>query len=252
MFSLRASISFQYSIKLLYKVWISTLKEKFFMKAFYLLVLCGFFISKSEAAIIQANFEYDGVELRLTNDVDIFTNEFEVNDTLRLTFSAKDDGTYWDLSDNQDRSYMAFDIGFLVSGGRHIDGSYYFAYQGDTVYSVNYYYIADTTVNGGPFSVNARAVDRFDFFSIDYNLLNSSATNDFLQHFNDFNASWSIWDTLGTSDRSIPFITGDTISGVLSAPSSLYLCGFSLCLLGALRKTTQHTRPATNPLDHAH
>ena len=171
-------------------------------------ILCLLLIaSPVKANLIEAEFSFDGTNLTLENGEDIFSIDFNLYDTLRLTFTAQGEGSYWDFSSKTTYSFDAFDLGFVDEGYRGIDGYYYFYFE-DTLLTKSYYYITETGNRGGPYSLSVKDIDFVDEFSIDYRFLDSDADSNYLASFETFSATWSIWDTFGSADGRVPFVNG--------------------------------------------
>lgn len=204
------------------------------------IIFLSILTTKIQAEIIEANYTFDGERLSLKNGADIFSVEFTTGDTLELRFSAEGEGAYWDFSDQKSRYYAGFDIGFEERAFRGIEGSYEFYHQGKVVHSRKHYYSAETGQYGGPGVVNAQEIDQFDAVRISYKLTVSLADNDTLIHHDGVQTSWSIWDSLGNSERSIRYSNGKAEKTNL--PKLLIIFGIAIFLL-LLTKRTQ-TLPA--------
>lgn len=197
-----------------------------FMKLFIRIILLAFLHNTAHAAIIEANYSFDGNNFTLENGVDVFNIDYQIGDTLRLTLSAAEEGSYWDFSKHKTHSFDGFDLGFTESAYRGIDGMYYF-YFDNTLINQSYFYTTLDDYRGGPYSLSVRSINQVSAFSINYRLLDSSATTNQLAALGNVSADWSIWNTFGSVNDRVAYIKNNTIS--VPEPSS-----FALFLLSIL------------------
>lgn len=206
------------------------------MKTLLQVLFLLFVTANAQASLIKADFSFDGTNLTQESGEDIFNIDFDIGDTLRLTFTAQGEGSYWDFSNKTTQSFDAFDLGFVDEGYRGIDGYYYFYFE-DTLLTKSYYYITETGNRGGPYSLSVRNIDFVDEFSIDYRILDADADTNYLAPFETFSANWSIWDTFGSADGRVPFVNGQATA--VSEPTTfafVLLSMFGLIAFKARRK----------------
>ncbi|MAG76389.1 MAG: hypothetical protein CL811_06465 [Colwelliaceae bacterium] len=206
------------------------------MKKIIQILFLVVFTTNASAGLIEADFSFDGTNLTQETGENIFNIDFKIGDTLRLTFTAQGEGSYWDFSNEKTRSFDAFDLGFVDEGYRGIDGYYYFYFE-DALLTKSYYYITETGNRGGPYSLSVRNINFVDEFSIDYRFLDADADTNYLAPFETFSANWSIWDTFGSADGRVPFLNGQATA--VSEPTTfafVLLSMFGLIAFKARRK----------------
>ncbi|MFD2165112.1 hypothetical protein ACFSJY_02450 [Thalassotalea euphylliae] len=194
------------------------------MKTLIQLFILSLAINNAHAGLIEANYSFDGTNLTLESGEDIRNTNFNVGDTLTLSFSAGHEGSYWDFSGINDRSYEGFDLVFDEYANRQIDGHFYYYYD-DALVRSSYYYVWDDGFRGGPYSTNVIPVDFVDMFKIEYTFFSSTAASDFITTSSNV---WSIWDTFGVSNFSVPYVNNQTVD--VEEPGTLAL--FALSVLG--------------------
>lgn len=204
---------------------VKQLSNKINMRKLIKVILLSFICSTTKAAIIEANYSFDGTNFTLENGVDVFNINYQVGDKLRLTLTAAEEGSYWDFSNHKTRSFDGFDLGFTESSYRAIDGMYYF-YFDNALINKSYFYTTLDDYRGGPYSLSVRNIDYVSAFSIDYNFLNSSATTNQLAPLDTISADWSIWNTFGSVNNRVPYVQDNAIS--VPEPSSWTLLLASL------------------------
>jgi hypothetical protein len=198
------------------------------MKVFFALVIATLVSTKAYAGLIEASFTFDGSKLTQQSGIDIFANEFNVGDTLTLTFSAAEPGSYWDFS-GINRSY-GFDLGFTESAYREVDGDYNFTYEGTSIKLARYYYITSCCDHAGPDSISFDGTKLFDSLTISYRMFISDAATNMLSGIDD-SASYSIWNTLSNSST---FVNPNATE--VSEPHNLLLLMLSALGLVAFRR----------------
>lgn len=200
------------------------------MKVFFALVIATLVSTKAYAGLIEASFTFDGSKLTQQSGIDIFANEFNVGDTLTLTFSAAEPGSYWDFN-GINRSF-GFDLGFTESAYREVDGDYNFTYEGTSIKLARYYYITSCCENAGPYSVSFDGTKLFDSLTISYRMFISDAATNMLSSIDD-DASYSIWNTLSNSST---FVNPNAID--VPEPSGLFLAMLSVVGLVSRKKVS--------------
>lgn len=177
------------------------------MKAYFIAVLITVLSAQAQAALIEAEFSFDGTTLTQKSGDNIWGADLEIDaesydfHVLKLTFSASE-GSYWDFS--AINNYRG-GFGFLMTeaASRGTDGPYEFLYNGETVYSVNYYYNSEYSDKIGPYSIDMKTVDLFDTFIITYHIRNSIADTNILADLESNLASNTIWSTLTNSSNFV-------------------------------------------------
>jgi hypothetical protein len=190
------------------------------MRAFITIIVLSLVCTAGRTAIIEANYSFDGTNFNLENGVDVFNIDYQIGDTLKLTLTAADDGSYWDFSKHKTQSFYGFDLGFTESSYRAIDGMYYF-YFDNTLINKSYFYTTLDDYRGGPYALSVLNIDYVSAFSIEYRFLDSSAITNQLAAFNTFDANWSIWNTFGSVNNRVPYIQNNVTS--VPEPSSWVL-----------------------------
>lgn len=206
------------------------------MKSLIQVFVLSLFFSSAQATLIEANYAFDGTEFTLENGQDVFNMNYQEGDTLRLTISASGEGSYWDFSGHSTRSFDGFDLAFSESNYRGIDGMYRFYFE-DSLLNESYFYTTLDDNRGGPYSLSVRNIDFVDKFSIDYRLLDSSATSNQLAPIDAISANWSIWNTFGGFNNRVSFINGQSVS-VSEPPTLAILCAIFLLASRAVNINT--------------
>lgn len=201
------------------------------MKALIIFFTLALFVSSAHSAIIQADYTFDGTNFTLTSGDDIFGVDYREGDTLKLTISALGDDAYWDFSNQTTRSFSGFDLGFMESGYRGIDGMYRFFYNDEMLVN-SYFYTTLDDYRGGPYSLSVRNIDFVDQFSIDYRFLSSWDGANVLAPFGTYSDNWFIWNTFSVANSRVPFVNGQStqvsepVPFVLALLSLLTMMGF--------------------------
>ena len=195
------------------------------MKTLLKLFVFSMMVNTAHAAIIEANYTFDGTNLALASGTDVFNGDFKVGDTLKLSFSAVGDVAYWDFSGSNSLSFSGFDLGFSEKGLRAIDGYYRFYYD-DQLVNQSYYYTVIDDYRNGPYSLSVRNIDFVDKFSVDYQLFSSTAINDIIAPIDTYSDDWNIFNTFRGIRNAVPFVSDQTT--VVTEPSSLVLVIFCL------------------------
>jgi len=192
------------------------------MKILVIFFTLSLFVSSAHSGIIQANYTFDGTNFILESGDDIFSVDYRVGDTLKLTISALGEDSYWDFSEQKTQSFNGFDLGFTESGYRGIDGMYRFFYDDELLIN-SYFYTTLDDYRNGPYSLSVRDIDFVDQFSIDYRFLSSWDGANMLAPFDAYSDNWSIWNTFGVANSRVPFVNGQSTQVPEPAPFILFL-----------------------------